>query len=220
MTLRGLQLDGAGLTGNSGLSGVRFNAGGELIVERCDIGNFTNASIGSGIIFNPSTSAKLVVRDTTIHNTGGTLAAAPGDAHTSTGGIVIRPQSGRVDVVLDNVRVVDGPNFGIIADGSDGTIQATISHSVVSGFEGNGVWALGGSNAVNVTLDDVTVSGNKQVGLLAQAANAQIRTGNSTITGNATGMQGSGGGAVVSFGDNRNYGNVVNGAPNSSVPKQ
>jgi len=220
VTLRGLQLEGLGLASNPGLSGVNFFAGGELIVERCDIGNFTDATNGSGINFHPAASAKLVIRDTTIHNNGGTLAAAPGDAATSTGGIVIRPQSGRADVVMDNVRVVDGPNFGIIADGSNGTIQASIRNSIVSGFTGNGIWALGGSNAVNVTLDDVTVSGNKQVGLLAQGANAQIRTGNSTITGNATGMQGSGGGAVVSFGDNRNYGNVVNGAPNSSVPKQ
>ena len=73
---------------------------------------------------------------------------------------------------------------------------------------------------MNVTLDDVTVSGNSQVGLLAQGANAQIRTSSSMITGNAAGMQSSGGGAVISFGDNRNYGNVVNGAPSSSVPRQ
>ena len=219
VVLRGLSIDGNPPSANS-LAGVRFLSGGELIVERSDIGGFANATNGSGINFNPSTSAKLVVRDTTIHNNGSTLAAAPGDAQTSGGGIMIRPQSGRVDVVLDNVRVVNGPNFGIIADGSGGTIQASIRNSVVSGFTGNGIWAFGGTNAVNVTLDNVTVSGNKQIGLLAQGANAQIRTSDSTITGNATGMQGSGGGAIVSFGDNRNYGNVVNGAPNSSVPKQ
>jgi len=220
VTLRGLQLEGLGLAGNPGLSGVNFFAGGELIIERCDIGNFTDTNTGSGINFHPSSSAKLVVRDTTIHNNGGTLAAAPGDATTTTGGIVIRPLSGRVDAVFDNVRVVDGPNFGIIADGTNGTIQASIHNSVVSGAVGNGIWAFGGANAVNVTLDGVTVSGNGQTGLLAQGANAQIRTSGSTITGNATGMQNSGGGAVVSFGDNRNYGNVVNGAPSSSVPRQ
>lgn len=220
VTLRGLQLEGLGLAANPGLGGVNFFAGGELIIERCDIGNFTDATSGSGINFHPAASAKLVVRDTTLHNNGGTLAAAPGDASTSTGGIVIRPQSGRVDVVLDNVRVVDGPNFGIIADGTGGSIQASVHNSVVSGAAGNGIWAFGGTNAVNVTLDNVTVSGNGQTGLLAQGANAQIRTSSSTITGNATGMQSSGGGAVVSFGDNRNYGNVVNGAPNSSVPRQ
>ena len=108
------------------------------------------------------------------------------------------------------------------------TFRAALTELVVAGefdtwmrFDAQTeAFGFGGTNAVNVTLDNVSVSGNKQIGLLAQGANAQIRTSDSTITGNATGMQGSGGGAIVSFGDNRNYGNVVNGAPNSSVPKQ
>lgn len=221
VTLRGLQLEGLGLAGISpGVSGVRFFSGGELIVEKCDIGNFTEGTLGSGIYFNPASSAKLIVRDSTIHNNGSTLAAAPGDATASTGAIVVRPQAGRSDVVLENVRIVDGSNFGLQVDGSNGTVSAVVRNSVVSGFAGNGVWAIGGANAVNVTLDNVIVSGNSQIGILAEGAGAQIRSSGSTITSNAVGVQSSGGGAVMSFGNNRNYGNVVNGAPDSSVPVQ
>ena len=223
VTLRGLQLEGLGLsTSGPGQAGVKFTGGGELVVERCDISNFTSATNGSGIHFAPTASARLVVRDTTIHNNGSTLAATAGDALTSTGGIVIRPQSGRADVVLDNVRIIGGANFGVQADGSGGTIHAAFRNSTVSGFAGHGVWALGGvsGNAVNLTLDGVTVSGNGQIGLLAQGTGAQIRLSDSTVTANAVGMQSSGGGALVSFGNNRNYGNVSNGSPDSSVPQQ
>jgi len=222
VTLRGLSLEGMGLsTSGAGLRGVYFISGKELIVERCDIGNFTDASNGAGIAFVPSTPAKLVVRDTTLHNNGGSGGA--------TAAILVRPSAtgGTVQATLSDVRIVDGTSSGIVADGANGAITMLIRNSAVSGFAANGILAMGGTGAVSVTLAGSTVSGNTQTGLLAQpsamrgAPLAQIRMTDSTITGNATGVQNGGAGSsIASFGNNSLYGNTIDGSVDTHVTLQ
>jgi hypothetical protein len=44
-----------------------------------------------------------------------------------------------------------------------------------------------------------------------------VRLSDSTITGNYVGLQASGGGTIISFVNNRKYGNLFDGAPTKSV---
>ncbi len=206
VTLRGLSIEGEG----SGPVGVAFIQGSQLIVERCDIDAFSTGT-AVGISFTPSSAATLIVRDTTIHDNG--IATSL----NTTGGILIASTGGSANVLLDNVRVVNNNGFGVQVSGPAAVV---VRNSVIGENLGSGLWALGGNGAVNLTVEKTTVNGNGETGLLAQGASAQIRASNTVITGNSQGMQSSGGGAVISFGNNRNYGNLFNGAPDSNVALQ
>jgi hypothetical protein len=56
--------------------------------------------------------------------------------------------------------------------------------------------------------------------VIAQGAGALIDLSDSTITGNVQGLQATGGGSIVSFGNNRNFGNTVDGTPSKTSPLQ
>jgi len=221
VTLRGLSFEGLGAgNGGVGVRGVSFLSGKSLIIERCDIGNFTDASNGAGISFTPSTAAKLVVRDTTIHNNGSSAA--------STAGVVLRPAAnGSINATLSDVRILDGNNSGVIADASFGNVTAVIRDSVISGFAANGIIATGGNGAATVTVQGSTLSNNGLVGALAQGGPtrtslpAVIRLSGATITANTQGVQTNGGSAsIASFGNNTLYGNGADGTPDSHVSLQ
>jgi hypothetical protein len=214
VTLRGLSFEGLGLGGGTvGTVGVHFLQGSQLLIEHCDIGGFMDSNSGIGVDFGPGTAASLVVRDSTIHNNGNVSSAVPG------GGIRIKPSgTGSVTAMFDNVRFVNNNGFGLQVNGS---ASVTVRNSVVSGNIGNGIWGLAGSTgAIGMTLENVTISDNTQVGALAQGAATQLRLSKSVITGNAQGVQSVGGGEVISFGDNRNYGNVFDGVPDAKAALQ
>lgn len=210
VTLRGLSLEGFGATGAS-LAGVTFIQGSELIVERCDIGNFTGGS-GMGIKFAPNSAATLNVRDTTIHGNGNT------NSPTTTGGILIAPATGgSVNATLDNVRILNSNGFGLMVQGPAAVV---VRNSVASTNSGDGFAASSNSAAASLTLDHVVASGNSASGVAAQGSAALIRVSDSTISSNTQGIRAVSGGAVVSFGNNRNLGNIVNGAPTAASPLQ
>jgi hypothetical protein len=206
VVLRGLSLDGTPPT-TPGLSGVRFLKGGQLILENCDIGNFASGDPnGFGIDFTPSTASSLIVRDSTIHDNGA--------AGSSNGGILVSPSTGgSATVALDNVRIVNNTGFGLQVQGPT---KLSLRDSLISANTGNGVVAVGGAATASLLLDRVTISSNGGTGVLAQGAGALIDLSDSTITGNIQGLQATGGGSVVSFGNNRNLGNTVDGAPSST----
>lgn len=210
VVLRGLSLDG-GPPGSNSLAGVHFFSGGQLIIEHCDIGNFTGGNPnGFGVYFTPSTAATLTVRDSTIHDNGA--------AGSSNGGILVQPSgSGSATVALDNVRIVNNAGFGLQVQGP---AKLSLRDSLVGLNAGNGVIAIGGSASASLLLDRVTISGNGGTGVAAQGAGALINLSDSTITGNVQGIQAAGGGSVVSFGNNRNLGNNVDGAPSKTSPLQ
>lgn len=211
VVLRGLSLDG-GPPGSNSLAGVRFYSGGQLIIEHCDIGNFTGSgtSNGYGIDFVPSSSATLVVNDTTIHDNG--LAG------TGNGGIRILPSTGgSATAVLNDVRIVNNAGFGLQVQGP---AKLSMRDSAIGLNADNGIVAIGGSATASLLLDRLTISGNGATGVAAQGAGALINLSDSTITGNIQGIQATGGGSVVSFGNNRNLGNTVNGTPTKTSPLQ
>ena len=65
-----------------------------------------------------------------------------------------------------------------------------------------------------------TIGGNGASGVVAQGAAAFVQLSDTTITRNAQGIQATGGAAIVSFGNNRNFNNTINGAPTITTPLQ
>ncbi|MEO6216862.1 MAG: hypothetical protein ABIO86_12590 [Sphingomonas sp.] len=208
VVLSGLDIDGTGTT--LGLNGVRFLAGGSLVVMNCNFRNFST----NGISFAPGGDAALHVIDTTFNKAGQGATGA---------GINIRPSSAATATVTITGTQITGGTFGIIADGSvtTGKIDGVVRDSVVSHNSQNGITASNGTAAhVTLLLDNVSVSGNGNKGLSAGGAGANqgMLVGNSTIFGNTAGLFTSGSGALVSYGNNRvNGNNGADGAFSSSV---
>jgi hypothetical protein len=216
VTLRGLSLDGLGLTvTTAGVRGVWFLSGKQLIVENCDIGNFTDATNGGGITFTPSNAASLIVRDSTIHTNGNAFDPSnPEDSTIQGAGILIAPSGGvSAHALLENVRLVGGSNNGLQVFGP---ATVVVSNSTIGENANHGIWAIGTSGAVGMSLENVVISGNPQAGVFAEGAGAAIRLSNSTITGSTQGIRASSGGSIVSFGNNRILGNTVDGNPTST----
>lgn len=194
IVLRGLDFEGLG----TGLSGIRMLAGKQLYVENCTIQGFRAASAGFGIDINTTTAGvEVFITDTIIRNNG---------TGTTGGGILLRPNATAVRASLDNVRLENNV-FGI--KGLENT-TTTVSNSVAAGNTNGGFSATATTALALMTVVDSVASGNNGVngaGVEAIGATAAVRIGGSTVTGNTTGLFKSGGGQILSFGDNNVSGN-------------
>lgn len=187
VTLRGLQFNGA-LTG---INGIRFIAGGRLIVENCTIQGVTT----NGIDFSPSTAAKLLVRDTTISRAAGGSAISI----TPTG-------AGTATAVLDNVRLFSNKSGVTVNSGN-----VSIRNSVVSQNDLNGVFANSSGATVNINIDSSIVS-DSGVGVRALNATSNMFVSNTTITGNGTGVGAFSGASISTYKNNRLFANTSPGS--------
>ena len=124
--LRGLDFEGLG----TGLNGINYLAGGQLIVEDCTINNFTlNGILAAG-------AGTLNVRNTVI--TGSTAGAATGSA--ATGIKIIAGATANID----NVRL-QGFSNGLQVQSSG---IAFISNSIITQNSANGILAEGTSTVM------------------------------------------------------------------------
>jgi hypothetical protein len=208
VTLRGLSIDGLG---GSGQFGIDLTGNNELHVENCRIANWQGASntipTAAGIRVAPAASStgKLYVSDSVIQNNG---------KPSTGGGIIIQPSgSGSARVVLNRVQVES--NFhGILVDGtgSTGVILAEVRDSVVAGNRGHGIAAISnaGASPTGIVVDRTSSMLNAASGILAQGA--AVHLGNSTVTGNTTGLNVAGG-QILSYQNNQTSGNFNDGAP-------
>lgn len=202
VTLRNLSINGAG----TGLNGIRFIAGGVLHVENCDIFGF-GAGTALGIDFEPSGNSQLFVIDTVIRENS-TGAAG--------GGVLIKPSAGITKASLDRVRLLNN-FYGIRAESN---AVVTIRDSVASGNSRNGYLAVSTGPAVELNLENNSAVNNGTNGVATSGAAATIRLSNMTIANNNQGINFSAGGAVLSFGNNKNAGNATNGAPTGGLALQ
>jgi hypothetical protein len=190
VTLRSLSIHGAG----TGLTGVRFLAGGKLVVDNCYI-----ADLATGIDFEPSGASKLQVINTTINN-------------ASTNAILIQAgASGSASASLEKVRLTNG-SFGLKVN--KGVVS--LKDSFVSNFSQVGVKAFGVSSAAQITLDNTMVS-DSATGVNGQSTLATVFISGSTITNNGTGISSSNSAVLTSFGNNRFIGNTTDGNPTSTI---
>jgi hypothetical protein len=187
VVLRGLDIEGLG----TGLSGVRFLAGGALHVENCTINGFTQ----SGIHFVPSGASRLSVEDTVVRN-------SPGASYA---GISILPGAGAsARVTLDRVRLL-GNTHGLRAAGNTRIVARSCA---ATGNTGTGFFI---SPNAQLNLDGCEASANAN-GVRAFAAGAIVRLANTVVTDNtANGLMIDPGGAIQSFGNNRIAGNGTDG---------
>jgi len=200
VNLRGLLFEGAGTGGNA----VIFNSGGSLNLQDSAIRNFAT----SGIFFQPGASSQLNVSQTLISDLGDGAIA-----------IAIEPSgSAAANVVLNHVEL-DGGQLGFFVLGSltTGRIDATISDSVVSNYNRNGILGQSGKGATIVMVRNCSISSNA-TGVASTGPPAVVRMTRSTITANGTGLAVASSGSLISYGDNNVDGNTTtNGSPTNTI---
>jgi Right handed beta helix region len=200
VTLRNLSFDGAGL----GLNGIVFNTGAVLHIERCVIFNFSQR----GVAFQPGAASRLFIKDTIIRNNNNA---------TNGGAVFIAPAaSGSASVTLDNVRM-DQNLAGVSANDRSVVLvrNCIATGSINAGFAAAGSAVAAVMNLENCVASDNNASANT-VGILSAGAQAIVRISNVMAVNNGVGLFTTGGGAIVSFGNNRIAGNVTDGAPTST----
>ncbi|MGA9335297.1 MAG: right-handed parallel beta-helix repeat-containing protein, partial [Rudaea sp.] len=184
VTLRNIQINGIG----SGLDGVRFLAGKQLIVDHCEIFGFSQNGID--VVLNQSTPASVTVRNTRLSDNAGdgikvanSVAATP--VFTSLSHVAIRNGTNSVEASV--AAIVD------------------INNSEFRSFSGSGLLISGsGFNSGTISAESSIITGGGTA-VNPQAAGA-IRLSNNDIFSNTVAV-GSGVGTVVSAGNNRQAGN-------------
>jgi hypothetical protein len=206
--LRGLTINSEGF----GESGIDAQNVGTLYVENCVITNFNNDSGDNqppylGIRFRPSANSRLFVTDTIISNNG-TYGGATG------GGISVAPTSGATAAVtLDGVKLLNNV-YGMGLNSTGGTIVGTLRHSTISASNITGLVAYGGGSPIFWTVDGSSITNNYTSGIQTLGSGVNLQIGNSTITGNSTGVTGPG---IFSFKNNQISGNATDGTPLPTV---
>ena len=188
-----------------GTVGILVTSVGKLVIEHCNIIGFPT-SPGLGIEFTPQNSALLNVSDTTIDNNG---SAGQG------GGIEVAPQNGAIaSVVLDGVKM-RGNVYGMGLTAANGTIATVLRRSVIAGSAVSGIVVVGGPTGAFLTIEESSIVNNGRYGVQSAGSAVSVQIGGSTITGNMTGVSGTG---LVSFKNNQIGDNATDGTPITAFP--
>lgn len=162
----------------------------------------------------PNQPSKLVIFDSTF---------TVGGSGTTGAGILVKPTgSGSARVSLERVNAA-GNVFGIAFDGSGSTagINATIKDSMISGNSQDGIVATttAGHAPIGVFVSG-SASSNNAYGIRAIGPGVTVRVEDTKIIGNNTGLAASGGGAMLSYGNNKVDANGSNGAFTGSAAQK
>jgi hypothetical protein len=218
VTISGIDFEGLGQTGSAGVNGINILNAAAVHVRNSKIRGFRN---GYGINFQPqNANSQLFVDNVTVSESGGSAAPA------ASGGINISPAAGMTaNATITNSQIVDNTNIGIRVDTTGivgSAISATIDHVTLSN---NGVGILvkapNGTGTARVMLTDSLVALNAGQGLIVNGTPSSVnaRVGNTTITGNGTGLLILGTAQALSYGDNRLDGNTTDGAFTGTVAR-
>jgi hypothetical protein len=140
-------------------------------------------------------------------------------------GIIVAPSgSGSAKAVFDRVRVENGlgHGFSFSGSGTTGSVTATVSDSVAAGNGNTGIFANVGAGTTTVMIDR-SASVNNATGIRVRtsiqfpAGAATARIGDSTVSGNTTGLDPELGGSILSYGTNKVNDNGTDGAPTSTI---
>jgi len=194
--LRGLSLNGTGLSGTvgtrTGLDGIRILQASSVFVEDTAINDFSQ----QGIKVAAGEGVNLALDNVTIRNTSGS-------------GVTLSTAAGQVVAALNNVRI-DGTPVGVSANG---LVRADL-RNVTLAHNTTGLRTMNSDNIINV--DNMMLSFSA-TGAQSSAGNT-IRVANSTITQNATGLFPNGG-SIVSMSGNSLTGNTTDGNFTNTQPK-
>src|SRR5687767_12619604 len=201
--LRGIDFHGA----TTATNGLRILAGGAVHIQDSVIRRF-NAASGLGIRIAPSGATKVTITNTTIADNG---SGATG------GGILIQPTgSGTARVTLRDVLILNnaGTAFKVDTTGNPGAgIVFNMEDVAITGSpEGISVNVPPATTGVIGFINNITINNITGTGIAVTGGSvAIIRTANSTITDNGTGVN-PGTATMTSFGNNRLFGNTTNGS--------
>jgi hypothetical protein len=177
--LRGLHIDGAG----TGQTGVSFQSGGSLYVEKCTISNLTTY----GISFETGLASQLFVSDTTIENN-----ANPVSSPVPAGIMLSAFGTAKSTATIDGTRI-QGFTNGLLAKS---LIKASVSRSVISGNSKHGISVQGSSL---VSTENCVLANNAGSGIIVNAVGAIVLINNDTIVNNGAGLSyGSSSGSIIS----------------------
>ena len=204
--IRGVTIDGAGTT--PGQNGIRFLSGAALTLKDVFIQNQRGLN---GIAIQPSGLMRFHAENVAVTN---------GNV-----GILIQPTgaAGQARAVLRHVQVDNNSSHGLFLDmtgsTSTGVVHVVVEDSSFSRNGGNGVRvAAAGSIAAIAMLTNSVVANNVGTGLVTTGANATMRAAFTTITGNqGGGVNPASGSQLLSYGNNRNIGNPLQGAANNGT---
>lgn len=202
VNLRNLSINGAGSTAGNG---IRILNAAAVNIENVNIMNFgtSSATTGRGVSIETSTAnVRVNISNSTFYN-------------NSNHGIHAIPTAGNLILDVDNVHIARGGAAGI--DIRFAT-AATISNcSITNHAAGAGV-VLELSVTANISN---CIIANNQTGVTNNnaAGNPTARLYASTITGNTTGIQITGG-QIITAGNNMIRGNTTDGTPSSNANTQ
>jgi nitrous oxidase accessory protein NosD len=186
--LRNLLIDGSGTT--LGTNGVNFIAGDSLTIEDSYVKSFST----NGVFFQPNSSAKLSIRNTSVMQCGV--------------GVLVKPVSPGFAFVEVHDSMIDNNATGYREEEST---KASLFRTSFSNNSGTAVLAVS-SFGDDIVLDSCQIAGNN-VGISSQGASCDVRVANTSISGNSTGVQSVSSGQIISYGNNR-----LPPAPQNSTP--
>ena len=181
VVLRGIVLNGG--AGN----GIFVSQVGVLHIENCVVSGFVN-----GLAY-AAAGGRLFIKDTIIRN-------------NTFDGIFVQTGSGTPMLSLDRCRLEGNAANGLeIHRGS-----TTIRDSVTSG-NNVGFHAVGFASALDLNIESCLVANNTVAGISSDNPTATVRVSDTTVTGNAFGLEQFGGGLLLSRSNNTVEGNGTNG---------
>lgn len=201
VVLRGLTIDGVG----TGLNGVRWIGGKNLVIEKCTIKGFTQrgvdaepTSVLAGAI------GSLFISDTQIRdNVGGGVLGKP------TGTVTLKGTLSRVQFTNNG--------YGVRAEDN---AYLNVKDSVAAQSLGDGFIAQGAFNNAVIYIEGSAANNNGAYGVHSVGAAFTLMS-NTLVTGNNTGLHAEAGGAIYSWGNNRVAGNfAAEGAPTQTLAQQ
>ena len=194
------------LTGLGAATGVLLQSDSILHLDSVLVTGFDSDGLAA-----TANGSKLFVRNSMLRrndNNGlvatGTVRVTITDSNSEANGVGFLFQGGAT-AELVRTTAADNAFNGIVFDASDGTITQSVS----SGNDGNGVMAL--NTGTDVMLSSVVLTDNSQQGLLTQDGSPVARIGGSTVTRNNVGLLHFDG-TLESFGDNLVRGNTTSQA--------
>jgi hypothetical protein len=207
--LRNLEIAAPGT--QTGVIGIRANAGASVRVEKCRISSFRSGG-ATGISYTApaGTVGQLYITDTVVSESG---------TDDSNGGIVITAVgTGSVRAIIDRVQLHNN-STGLLVNGtgSTGGIWVTVRQSVSAGNSRSGLLGImpaAGSTLIDLLVDSSAFSNNGTNGIQANGANANIFVGGSVVAGNDVGFSSVNGGGLFSYKTNMVHQNrTSNGTP-------
>jgi hypothetical protein len=193
VVLRNILIDGSGVT--IGTNGVNFIAGDSLTIEDCYIKTYS----GDGVLFQPNSTAKLDIRNTSI-----LLCSV---------GVLVKPVVGGFAFTSISNSSLDKNGTGFRSEDNS---KGALWRSTFSNNSGDGIFGTGAGGGTSMTVDGCAASGNG-TGIHSNGA-SEIRVANTTITANTTGVSFTNSATLISYVNNRLTQNSAPGTFSSTQP--